>query len=144
MTQEIDRITFELTVRAVHSGPDDVWMQGDLHVLINGHPPYSINDMVDPAALLRSLAAEGRYFLFSCTCGAPECGGWEQGIAVSHRDQLTEWKDIDKETSWRFKQQDIAEGLREVQTEVDFFKSFFRVKNIRFYAPDLEDRGSAT
>jgi len=75
MKQQLDSIYIELIVLASQMDIENVWMQGDLEILINGEKPYSENDIIDLDCFLKSLESDGEYFIFSCNCGIPECGG---------------------------------------------------------------------
>ena len=47
---------------------------------------------VDILALLASAKKPGMYFIWTCTCGFPECAGISQGIEVTHRPDVFVWK----------------------------------------------------
>lgn len=72
MNEYTDSIRIELKVTASQMSADNIWMQGDLEIFINGEKPYSEGDIVDADALLNSLNSDGEYFIFSCCCGIPE------------------------------------------------------------------------
>ena len=46
---------------------------------------------VDPWALLSSGFKCGEFYVFTCSCGFPECAGVFEGIRVYHRDGKTLW-----------------------------------------------------
>ncbi len=77
--EKLDSICIELNVVAVQQDANDIWMQGDLDIRINGKKPYDDSDIVMVDELLKSLHANGEYFIFSCCCGVPECSGWRRG-----------------------------------------------------------------
>jgi hypothetical protein len=91
MEKILDTINIELKVSAVLSEPNDIWMQGDIEIFINGEKPYNEGDIIDFNILQESLIKNGAYFIFSCSCGIPQCSGWHKGINVTHSANTLKW-----------------------------------------------------
>jgi hypothetical protein len=129
--EKLNRISIELIVSAVKM-EQRVWMQGDLEITINGEKPYSESDIVDAAVLLESLESDGEYFIFSCICGVPECGGWATGIKVTHKGNIIEWIDSNNDKTWYLEKNEIESHLKSIRKEVKFFKQYFKKKGIDY------------
>ncbi|MCR4030598.1 MULTISPECIES: hypothetical protein [Flavobacterium] len=127
----LDTITIELKVTAVQ-GESDIWMQGDLEITINGEKPYSHSDIVDSYTMLESLESNGKYFIFSCCCGLPQCSGWNNGIEVIHEENNIKWIDSDHNRTWNFDRKKIEEDLNNINKEVKIYKKFFNEKQIDY------------
>jgi hypothetical protein len=111
---------------------EDVWMQGDLEIIINGMKPYAEGDIVDVEGLLASLESDGEHFIFSCSCGMPECSGWTTGIKVLHQGGVIRWIDENHGKTWHFDKNKMEEDLKTVHQEVKTFKEYFNQKDIRY------------
>jgi hypothetical protein len=131
MEKKLDRISIELRVTAVQMKLD-VWMQGNLEITINGQKPYSESDIVDCDLLLKSLELDGEYFIFSCSCGNPECGGWTKGIKVAHKGNTIEWIDCDNDKTWHLDKTSIEDDMKVIRKEVRIFKQYFKSKGIKY------------
>lgn len=137
MEKQLDSIHIELNVTAVQAEDIDIWMQGNIEILINGEKPYSEGDIVDAYQLLKSMESNGRYFIFSCCCGIPQCSGWKDGIEVIHQENNIKWIDSNYNRIWLFDK--IQEDLKTINDEVVVFKNFFKEKQIDYvgYGYDL-------
>nr|WP_294782310.1 hypothetical protein [uncultured Flavobacterium sp.] len=131
MEKELDNIYIELNVIAAQ-GSTDIWMQGDIEIIINGKKPYDDGDIVNSDSLIKSLESNGKYFLFSCCCGIPECSGWYNGIEVIHEDDTITWIDSDYNRTWTFDRNKIEQDLKTMNDEVKVFKKFFQEKQIQY------------
>jgi hypothetical protein len=131
MGKELDKITISLRVTAVQMKLE-IWMQGELEITINGQKPYSESDIVDCDSLLNSLELDGEYFIFSCSCGIPECGGWIEGIKVANKGNTIEWIDCDNDKTWYFDKISIEEYIKAIKKEVRIFKQYFKSKGIKY------------
>jgi hypothetical protein len=138
MKQELNSIRIELEVVAVQMGMKNIWMQGDIVILIHGEKPYSESDIVSIDALLESFETDGVYFIFSCSCGIPACGGWEDGIRVSHQGQIIKWEDLGNNRTWYFDKKQIKDDLKTIRKEVKNFKHFFNQKGIEYVGVDYD------
>ncbi|HBM14759.1 MAG TPA: hypothetical protein DD381_00185 [Lentisphaeria bacterium] len=49
-------------------------------------------DAVDIIDLLLSTKASDEYYIFTCTCGVPECADINHGVVVVHEDKYVLWK----------------------------------------------------
>jgi len=132
MKQQLDSIYIELIVLASQMDIENVWMQGDLEILINGEKPYSENDIIDLDCFLKSLESDGEYFIFSCNCGIPECGGWLKGIKVIHKEKTIQWINLNNQKTWLLDKAKIEKDLKIVRNEVNIYKQYFKQKEIEY------------
>ncbi len=132
MQGNLDSICIELKVEAVHMD-EKVWMQGDFVIRINGEDPYNKDYIIEAEALLKSLKSNGEYFIFSCTCGMPECGGCKSGIKVNYLGNgIVEWIDQHHEKAWRFDKNKMESDIVTVREEVKIYKKYFKQKEIDY------------
>ena len=115
MKETINSINIELIVQAVQMDSDNIWMQGDLKILINGEKPYAENDMIDVDIFLESMNSDGEFFIFSCICGIPECSGWDKGIFVLHNENNITWKNGNTNDVWRLDKTRMEDDLAHVK-----------------------------
>lgn len=66
---------------------------------------------VDLAELERSLAGNGTFFIWTCTCGSAGCGGRTQGVHVKHSNGVVRWHDRDSRHHYCFRLADIASAF---------------------------------
>jgi hypothetical protein len=66
MKENLDTIRIELEVVSVLD-EQDVWMQGNIVIIINREKPYTEDDIVETEILFQSLEADGEYFIFKIT-----------------------------------------------------------------------------
>ena len=83
--------TLQLTVTFAALLPSEP-AQLAIEASINGElvTPWT-NLPVDVLALLKSAEQAGEYFIWTCTCGVPECGGVYRGVRVTHGPDVVEW-----------------------------------------------------
>lgn len=132
MKENIDNISIDLMVQAGQLGKDDIWMQGDLEIQINGKKPYGDSDIIDVSVFFESLKLDGEYFIFTCNCGIPECSGWIKGIKVIHKENNIVWSNENTNDTWIFDKSKIEKNLSEIRTEVMNYKDFFSEKGILY------------
>lgn len=132
MGESLDNISIELKVCAVLSDADNIWMQGDIEIFINGEKPYQEGDIIDSYILQDSLIKDGEYFIFSCCCGVPECSGWIKGIKVTHLENIVKWEDLNNNKTWFLEKSKIEEYLKTINEEVKIFKKYFAQKQIQY------------
>lgn len=130
MKEDLDTIYIELVVTA--SQMDKVWMQGGIEIRIGNKKPYSEGDIVETEALLKSMKADGEYFIFSCCCGSHECGGWKKGIKVEHENEFVMWTDLNNGNKWMFDKKRMEEDILEIREEVTNYKKYFKEKEIEY------------
>jgi hypothetical protein len=138
MEQKLNSISIELEVVAAQMGAKDVWMQGDIVILIDGEKPCSESDIVSFDALLESLKSDGIYFIFSCNCGIPACSGWEEGIIVTHQGQVIKWEDFGNKRTWYFDEKRFKDDLNDIRKEAKNYKHFFNEKGIEYVGVGYE------
>ena len=131
MEKKLDVISIELKVTAVQMN-SEIWMQGDLEITINSIKPYTENDIIDYDVLFKSLEANGEYFIFSCCCGVPDCGGWTNGIIVTHEENIVQWMEPNSNRTWNFDKSCIEDNLKNIIEEVKIFKLYFSEKQIEY------------
>jgi len=68
-------------------------------------------EYVDLNQFESSLHEDGTFFIWTCYCGAPGCGGMFDGIAVSHTGDTTSWHDLDCKRKFTFKSTDLREAF---------------------------------
>ena len=127
----MDHIRLELAVKAVQM-KQKFWMEGELEIYINGEKPYSDSDVVEYDQFLESLENDGEYFIFSCACGIPECGGWSEKLKVTHKKDGVHWQDPNLEKHWVFDVEKIKTDLKAIQKKAINFKKFFKKKDIEY------------
>lgn len=127
----LDNIIIELKVTAVQADTD-IWMQGDLEIMINSEKPYGNSDIIESDILLQSLESNGKYFIFSCCCGLPKCTGWNNGIEVIHENGIIKWIDPNHNRTWHFDKKIFQENIAAIFKEVEIFKKFFKEKQIDY------------
>ena len=132
MKKTLDTINIELIVQAVQMDENDIWMQGDLEILINGEKPYSEGDIINVDVFLESLKSDGEYFIFSCNCGIPECSGWKKGITVKHNGNNIIWSNGNSDDVWLLEKNRINEDLNEIKSEILNYKKYFSEKGIEY------------
>lgn len=132
MKKTLDTINIELIVQAVQMDENDIWMQGDLEILINGEKPYSEGDIINVDVFLESLKSDGEYFIFSCNCGIPECSGWKKGITVRHNGNNIIWSNGNSDDVWLLEKNRINEDLNEIKSEILNYKKYFSEKGIEY------------
>ncbi|MFT5823786.1 MAG: hypothetical protein ACI8ZM_005049 [Crocinitomix sp.] len=130
MIENIDTICIELVVLAVRSGQQDIQMQGGLEIRINGEKPYEDGSIIDCEKLSESLNASGNYFIFSCACGIPECGGYIDGIQVLHEGDKVIWKDLDSDKTWCFDRQKMSKKMHDLKKEAKDYRLFFIKRDV--------------
>ncbi|MGH1385957.1 hypothetical protein [Kordia sp.] len=133
MTAEnLDTIYIELLVQACQMDQKDIWMAGNLEIRINSEKPYGESDIVMDDLLLRSMKKEGTYFIFSCNCGIPECGGWDEGIEVIHEEDVIVWNVLDHDKTFRFDRKQMEAHIEEAIQEAKNYKAYFTKKEVRY------------
>lgn len=131
LKNETDTINIELQVLAVHNG-EDVWMQGDAYILINGEKIYGESDIVQVDSFFESMKVDGDYFIFSCICGVPECSSWKIGIKVIQTEHFIEWTNLNNKKTWKFNKSNVFDQLDILKKEVLFYKKHFEKKDIQY------------
>ena len=131
MHEHTDSILISLRVTAVQMATD-IWMQGDLVVVINGIKPYSESDIVDVEALQKSMEQEGEYYIFSCCCGIPQCSSWEKPIQVKYAGDIIIWTDPNIDKTWHLERGRMEEELEAAREEASIFRVYFEEKSIEY------------
>lgn len=134
----MDTIHIELVVTAAQIDESDIWMQGDLDLRINGEKPYSDGDIINYQIFLQSLTSNGEFFIFSCCCGSPACGGWERGIQVTHNNETISWTDTNRNKSWTLDKKMIEAHLSTVREQAATYRKFFAQKGINYVGVEYQ------
>nr|WP_321227707.1 hypothetical protein [uncultured Psychroserpens sp.] len=132
MKKKIDNINIELLVIAAQLSENDIWMQGNMEIRINGEKPYSDSDIVDVDVFLESLKSNGEYYLFSCNCGVPQCSGWIKGVHVEHQENTIVWTNLNTNKKWFIEKTKIEKDLSIFRKEVQNYKKFFFEKKVSY------------
>jgi hypothetical protein len=132
MQTSTDSISIELVVAAAQMSAENIWMQGDLEININGQKISADSDIINAELLIESLQSEGEFFIFSCSCGLPECSGWIKGIQVTHMGDAIKWTDANKGRTWNLERHKMESDLATIREEVNIYKDFFRQKQIKY------------
>lgn len=83
---------------------------------------------LDLAELGRSIEVDGVYFIWTCTCGEPGCGGNFSGVRVDRKEDLINWYDRDIRRRFTFRLEDLRRALCE---------AIARGRDLRGGKPDL-------
>jgi len=75
-------------------------------------PPFDYGPL-DLVALHAACERPGTYFIWTCTCGDPGCGGAFSGVLVTHDGEMTRWHDRDTEHRYCFRRADLWRALRD-------------------------------
>ncbi len=128
----LNTIYIELVVTASQQSQQDIYMHGYIEIRVHAEKPYEENDIVDYNVLKDSLKQDGTYFIFTCSCGIPECGGRIKGIQVKSKNGIVEWVDLDFNKTWRFEKKHMLKQLETVKKEARDYKAFFKKKEIEY------------
>ncbi|WP_338840923.1 hypothetical protein [Flavobacterium ginsenosidimutans] len=131
--QSLDQISIQLKVFAFIDKPDDVGMQGELEIFINGEKPYDNGEIVDIPIFLDSLKSNGDFYIFCCHCGLPECNGRTEGVKVFHEKDTIKWIDTFCNKTWYFDKNKIETDLKNINEEILVFKKYFAEKQIEYF-----------
>lgn len=132
MSNNLDSVIVELVVTACQMEENNIWMQGDLEIRLNNEKPYADGDIINVEEFLKSLEQNGEFFIFSCSCGLPECSGWKLGIQVLHEQENIKWTNPNNGKTWCFSRQKIQNDLVDIRKEIANYKQFFGQKDIRY------------
>jgi hypothetical protein len=75
-------------------------------------PPFDYGPL-DLVALHAACERPGLYFIWTCTCGDPGCGGYFRGVQVTHDGELTHWDNGDAGQRYCFRRSDLWRAVRE-------------------------------
>ncbi|WP_241667333.1 hypothetical protein [Pseudodesulfovibrio senegalensis] len=86
----MNRMIISVTLSVDREHLDDAFL--DFNLTVDDEYIHPVDSYIDPAALVASAAAEGEYFIFTCSCGDPACVGIDRGIVVGHDSGHVRWK----------------------------------------------------
>jgi len=95
MNKEI--LVKKFTHHIIHGENENNEKVFDIELLINDMEPAALLGLpgkfyFDLYCFLNSLKkTEGRHFIFSCDCGDPGCGGWNEGILITVAEDKVNW-----------------------------------------------------
>ena len=71
------------------------------------------NYCIDYKELVRSLTADGDYYIFTCGCGEAGCAGISEGIHIHHAAGVVEWHVVEPtpEQRFRFAEHQYAQAI---------------------------------
>jgi len=64
----------------------------ELALSVDPDPRTSLGGFISITALLESTHLNGESYIFTCSCGYPECTGIDAGVNVIHEDGLVVWR----------------------------------------------------
>ena len=83
-----------------------------VNLTIDGGCPLECNDDdFDIAELINSGKKDGTYFIWTCSCGDPGCGGYFKGIQVTSNDEFIIWEDNDLKKVYKFQTVEVQNTL---------------------------------
>ena len=131
MEEELSNFSVDLEVIAVNDG-SKIWMQGLLVISIDSIRPYTEDDIIFAEEFFKSIKEDGDYHIFSCLCGMPDCGGWEEKIQVSTKNEVLKWVEPNNNKTWYFDKSKIEEQIKVIEKEVYSYKTYFKKKQIDY------------
>ncbi len=72
---------------------------------------------IDLSELQKAIKCDGVYYIWTCWCGAPGCGGNVNGVSVVHENDHSVWHDMDLKLKYRFDRVQLARALENVTYE---------------------------
>ncbi len=109
---EPQSINLEPHIRHEDGEPDSLLPQ----VVIDGTVLTAFDyGPIDLSEFERSLAADGTYFIWTCTCGVPGCGGHFNGVRVKHANGVVHWHDLDTRDRYCFLLADLFTAFETLQ-----------------------------
>lgn len=89
------------------------------HELVVDGKPLAVDDFgpLDLSEVGRSIDADGVYFIWTCTCGDPGCGGNFSGVRVEHTSTLVKWSDRDIRRRFAFRIEELRSAFNEAITK---------------------------
>lgn len=87
----------------------------EVTLTINGVAPYPDDDIIDFELLKSTLLMDGNYFLFTCSCGVPGCGGRTKGIKTNYSNKYIYWNDLDYDKNWVFEFDSLKFQIDEIE-----------------------------
>jgi hypothetical protein len=92
-------------------------MEGEalIHELVVDRQKLSVDKFgpLDLSEIGRSIEADGVYFIWTCTCGDPGCGGSFLGVEVERAEGLIEWSDRDTHRHFTFRLEELRGAFEE-------------------------------
>lgn len=92
------------------------YLKLELEMQVDGQAIPEACNRVSLQALVSSARDPGKYFIFTCGCGDPGCGGFFKGIEVEHHGETIRWADGDWTYSFEF---DFAQYRTEVERALE-------------------------
>jgi len=129
--ENISRIEVNLTTFFDRFG-NVLQIDHELEFLIDGEAPYPYGDIVDVQNLKESLTQSGRFFIFNCSCGHPECTGRTEGVEVTLDGELVIWEDLDYDKKWILNTETIIAQLRGIQGDITFYKKLLTRNGVKY------------
>ena len=111
-----------------------------LYLEIDGKSPLKNNeDDFNLYELFQSRKREGEFFIFTCSCGVPECAGYK-AIEVRHRDGTTNWFDKTLGQEYVFEQAKLDQEISQTFQDLNKWVFYAASNNLilKVY-PDLVD-----
>lgn len=121
----------------------DPYMHSYVELKFGDKPMRLEGEVVEFPLLQQALARPGRYMIFNCSCGIPECAGRLQGVEVKHEGDEIEFDDLDARRKWRFDLETIRLQVSAVLLADKQAAGYFKERDIPFYGLNLDSFGKA-
>ncbi len=106
----------------------------EAEMIVDGVPliafEYGPLDLVE---LERGLRQDGTFFIWTCWCGVPGCGGNEEGVDVHYDGDLVYWDDRDMKRAYVFRLDDLR---RTFASSIDEARQLLSARPSLKWAPD--------
>lgn len=90
-----------------------------VNLTIDGVSPLAERDhQFNICELIRSMRANGTYWLWTCSCGVEECAGYTHGVSVEINDSVITWNDLDQNKSYKFETDELRKTIEKLKLEV--------------------------
>ena len=110
----------------------------EVEPLINWKREIIYGDFFDFTIFKKALNQNGTYFIYNCSCGIPECGGYEKGIDVKVKNDLVYFEDLDGNKEWVFEFSQIKEEIKKIKKALDELIPQLKSKEIKFSQPTFD------
>jgi len=88
-------------------------------IAIDGASPLQNNDDdFDLLEFIMSTRKDGKYFIWTCSCGVAECAGYVDGIEVHIEGDITNWIDHDLDKTYSFNTNNLRSSALMLEDEI--------------------------
>lgn len=86
-------------------------------------PLQNSADDFDIYEFIMSTRKDGKYFIWTCSCGVPGCAGYFNGIEVRIEGEITYWIDHDLDKSYSFNTNNLRSKALMLEDEIKKWNS---------------------